>query len=109
MRQKAASLLGVTGDRRAADHLIKALGDPDTLVKERAIAALGILKDNSAVEPGQDTYGLFRHREYYLQASVISALENIDSEWLNKKYHSINSMEQAELREYRPKSETLRR
>ncbi len=51
VRQKAANVLGLFGDKRAVEPLIKALMDNEGSVRSRAARALGNLGDKRAVEP----------------------------------------------------------
>jgi HEAT repeat protein len=51
VRWRAALALGLYGDPRGVEPLIRALGDPDLEVRRRVIASLGEIGEREAVEP----------------------------------------------------------
>lgn len=73
VRRQAIHALGSIGDAQATDTMIKALEDENVIVRERAAALLGNLKQRRAVEP-------------------LLAVVNDENEWKSVRARAIDSL-----------------
>jgi len=77
VRRHAAEMLGIIGDKEAADALILVLKDKNRFVRQEVIAALGKIGGERLVEPL--TKALEEEQDEFVQESVRKVLEKLQN------------------------------